>query len=410
MTLGSPRQLLGMGLAFAIIAAAPLRAGQTEPPTAVLAKADALIKEKKYLSAATLLQSDRTLLDNPAVFMKYINLLTDYYVITINGRILALKDLDPEETIESIRGKQGNYRMMGGDIEEVVAEKFRRLPNSPEIRFAVGKYLAFRNTCCGPYGETSPFGNPRQQEFDSFKFAYDHQIYDWWSLFRMGVRTLEAPSEPPSLAIGYLEKARVLNPEDLDVSYNLAVALHAGNRHQEALACIDRVVGRYKSGSLNADAYHVKGRTLDALGKKAEALDCYKKSLQESAWHPGAFQDLLGAYRDAGLHQEYASTVLTNLARDYANPLFFNYYVGFLRDHGTRPVDDAIETDIAALVLPNGQAAGAVYFNLGKLSLIKGNKVLAKERFLKALESFRKMPSPPPGAVKSIQSILQQLP
>jgi tetratricopeptide (TPR) repeat protein len=409
MTIKPIIRSLAIAVVFAVTVSFLYPALQEDAENNSLEKIDTLIKEKKYLSAAEYIGADQGLMEKPAFFMKYINILTDYYAYTINGMIFAMKDLTPEERIEDIRGKQGSYQMIGRNVEKLIADKFKKYPDSPEIQFAVGKYLSFRDICCGNYGEDSPFINPRKQEYDSFKFAYNHQVFTWFSLFRMGFLVLSTQSEPVSQAIDYFRKAYALNPEHLDTSYNLALAYMQDDKREEALECIDRVVGRYGDKNLNADSYHVKGSILYSRDRKKEAIDFYRKALEETAAHPGAFKDLLQSYREAGMKQEYISLVLENLARNYANPLFLNYYVDFLRDHGVQAVDDELEQKIEALPTATEEATGAIYFNLGKLSLIKSNKDKAVERFQKARASFSQMPSPPPHAIESIDSILKQI-
>jgi hypothetical protein len=112
-------------------------------------KIDVLIKGKKYLSAAALIARDKTLMDDPAIFRKYIDLLTDYFASNINGRIFAMKDLASGEEIETIREKGGNFELIPGDVQELIAGKLKKFPDSPQIQFAVGKYLAFQDICYG---------------------------------------------------------------------------------------------------------------------------------------------------------------------------------------------------------------------------------------------------------------------
>lgn len=403
------RGLLMVALTIFVFAMLPLSANQEDTKSATAGKFDALIKDKKYLSAATLISNDRTLLDDSSLVRKYVDLLTDYYVITIGGRVFAMKDLEPGENIEDIRGKQGGYTMISGDVEKLVADKMKAQPESPEIQFAVGKYIAFRKTCCGDDWRDSPFKDPDKQEYDSFKFACDHKVFTWWSLFRMGVHELGSSGDSLDLAINHFKEAYSLNPDHLDTSYNLAVAYMMNKRYQESLVCVDRVVGRYVNPNLNADSYHLKGRVLYALGQKAEAASLYEKALEIVSWHGGAFWELLGLYREAGEKDKYFDLVLKSAARDYRNTLFLNYYVNFLSKNGVRPLDDELEEKLATLPLKTDEEVGAINFNLAKISLLKGDKKMAKERFQRALEALEKLKSPPPNAIEAIRSALRQL-
>ena len=97
MTIKPIIRSLAIAVVFAVTVSFLYPALQEDAENNSLEKIDTLIKEKKYLSAAEYIGADQGLMEKPAFFMKYINILTDYYAYTINGMIFAMKDLLPTE-------------------------------------------------------------------------------------------------------------------------------------------------------------------------------------------------------------------------------------------------------------------------------------------------------------------------
>src|SRR3982074_3412309 len=76
--------------------------------TASLDEARRLAGEKKYESAMAMLdQLER----KPAVLVERIKTALDGYAMCVQGDFFALRDLEPGETIERVRGTPGSYKM-----------------------------------------------------------------------------------------------------------------------------------------------------------------------------------------------------------------------------------------------------------------------------------------------------------
>ena len=117
---------------------------------AVIDSADQLIEQKKYETAFRLLDKEDPKNENVQILSKKTDLLTNYFVTSINHVMFALKDLKEDESVMDYRGKAGNFKMHVFDADSLTrrliqkkGSDFRLYRNMANYWFSV--YLNYRD-------------------------------------------------------------------------------------------------------------------------------------------------------------------------------------------------------------------------------------------------------------------------
>ena len=108
--------------------------------SAVLMSAAKLEAEKKYESAYQVLNKADPKDQQPEIFLQKEKLLLEYYLIALNFQAFGLKDLAAGETVELLRGKEGEYSMHLLDIPQKIAQLRKRFLQDYRLRKGLGDY------------------------------------------------------------------------------------------------------------------------------------------------------------------------------------------------------------------------------------------------------------------------------
>lgn len=371
----------------------------------VEAEVDRLAAQQKYLSAVTAITSSPERLASPRLLRKATHLLVSYYVISVNFGLFALRDLAPGERIEQVRGKAGDYVIVGGDWEKVLFEALAARPEDPELSFAVGEYLS-RGAASG-CGRPQFFTGDRGDDYPYFERAYRAGLRDAWSLFRMGLHHLSA--EPPDLrrAVALFDEALALSPDDVATHYDKAAALMLLGEPAAALVHSRKALGRYGNASLDADTYNLQARIEVALGEVAAAERDFGRALELLPQHDKAFSGLLQLLRSGKKETEYRSRVLKFASLDFANTWPLGVWVEYVGDAGVEAVDREIEKTLATRRYAGLREVGAVFYNLGRFLEIAGDRAGAHRNYRRSLEALRRQKDPPAGSVEVLEKLVE---
>lgn len=368
---------------------------------------DALVTKRQYASAADYIHSRPNLLGEPRFFRQLSHILTNYYTFQVNFGLFATRDLKDGERLEDVRGTKGDHKMVGGDWEKSLHDALNANPASPDINFAVGEYLSLAQNCrCA---NLRLFRGEQADEFRYFERAYKGGVYDYWSLFRMGVHYTTDPHQDFKNAVSFYKKSLQMKPDYTETHFNLASVYYSMSDYKTAKDHATKTLGKYNDANLNADTYANYGRIEAALGNSVSAEKSYLKAREYVRWHARSFDGLIDLYRKGKRFDAYKKTVKDYIALDYSNTYTFNVYVDYLADQKLIPTDRDIAGELAKHQYNRTEETGAVFFNLGRIAELDGNKTLAAQHYAKSLEALKKLSQPPPGAIEALTHSLKRL-
>lgn len=367
---------------------------------------DAMVAQRKYQSAAAYIQGRPDLMAQPRFLRRLSHVLVTYYTMNINFTFFAVKDLQEGERIEDLRGAPGTHQLASGDWEQVLFEAMEKRPADPDLNFAVGEYLS-RGQACG-CARPQRFVGAKGDEFPYFERAYRAGIFDYWSLFRMGVHHMAGDTAALHTAVHLFDESLKEKPDHVATHYNEAVAHVWLGEYALARAHSLQALGRYGNPALDADTYNVQARIELALGDRAAAGKAFARALELKSSHPDAFTGFLGLLRADGQFAEYKRRVLAFAALDFANTWPLGVYAEYVRKAGATDADREIARSLAARQYARDEEVGAVFYNLGRMAEWDGERTLAHARFRKSLEALKRCQRAPPGSIEALTELVKR--
>lgn len=369
-------------------------------------KIENLINDKKYLTAAEYLKEKPELMEQNEYFSKYVHILVNYYAITINFNMFALRDLEKHENIEEIRGQKGTYEMLGVKLEEQLFNRWQASPDSPHLNFAIGEYLS-RGYSCGCLQQTEHFIAPNDSDSPFFEKSLESGISDNWSLFRLGMNHHGQGNLKE--AIKYYQMSLAISDKLPATIYNLAVALYQDHQDKKAKKYAKKSLGIYGNDELDSDTYDLYGSILFDEGNYKEAEKHLTKSLELKAWHPHAFKTLLKLYGKQTKSKQYRALVNKYIAIDYSNTFLFNQYIKHLTEANVNKDDLQVMIDLSNKTYDNDLTTGAVFFSIGRVYALTGENETARTHLKKSLAFMSKIENPPDGSIESLNQLLAEV-
>lgn len=194
--------------------------------------------------------------------------------------------------------------------------------------------------------------------------------------FRMGFALM--CKQNPDEAVGYYRAALAIRPEPV-VYNNLAYALRASGKVDEAIACYERAI---QLNPKYAPAHSNLGIALKAQGKAEPAIDCFRRALELDADFAPAHNNLAIALKKqgdvVGAMKHYQESA--RLAPDAIEP---HYNLGLLLRREGR-LDEAIERFQEVLRIKPDLAVAHSELGIAYTEQKQWNKAIAK--FRKAIE------------------------
>ncbi|UYZ58308.1 tetratricopeptide repeat protein [Hymenobacter latericus] len=237
-----------LGAVLVLLGAGPLRA-QTE--AAVLARAEALIGQKKYESAYRALEQFDPKNAHVAVVLKKEAIALNYYLLSLNLEVFGLRDLGPGEQVAQLRGKPGKYGSYQLPVAQVLGALKRRHPTDYRLDLGLGHYYYTLQQCgCGRQRFADDELLQKAQQY--YAAAHAHQQEDYESRFATGFMLLR--EKQLAAAVPELERSVALNAQYPNAHYNLAYAYAALGRPAEALPHARQAAALYQVAEYKADA------------------------------------------------------------------------------------------------------------------------------------------------------------
>ena len=392
------RTLIFTSLFMLLISQMALSQNQT-----VIDSADNLIEKKQYESAFQLLDKEDPENDDIQILIKKTNLLTEYFVTSINHVMFALKDLDEGESVMDYRGKSGNFKMHVFDADSLTrrlirkeGSDFRLYRNMADYWFSV--YLN--------YGEDS---NNRKSPLDTVNKYSRLAISSGDSHFKTYYKRAFCllMNDKYTEAIPVFEKSIQKNDSFPESHYNLAYAYLQINKFSNALISANRALELYDTPVKKADAARMAGISLMELDKPEKAKMYLKNSLKFAPDNYNTLHNLLEVFFMEDNLMKADSLAKKIFASDPGSPgVAEEIRRIYKKNNNIRGYLDLMRQELKNYDKP--KIKGNIYFNMAEANMPE-EPDKAKEYLFKAKENFKKSVPGDHYVFNVIDKALQQI-
>jgi len=377
------------GLWIGLSLAARVALGQVAAPAA-LAQAAKLEADKQYEAAYEVLDKADPKDQQPAIFLQKEKILLDYYLITLSFQGFGLKNLGPKETVQQLRGQEGQYSMHLVDIPKQLAQLQKRFPQDYRLHKALGDYYYRAVLChCGERDKTDE--QLLKLVLDNYNQAHAHQVGDFMSYYAVGYAHLVQGESAPSVAP--FEKSIALNPDYPTSHYNLAYALMQLKKPTEAIGQAQTALRLYTDPPLKADAAHMLGALYRQQQKPEEARKMWLQSLEIQPQRYASFRSLLELA--VATHAPDATTWATRLYQlNPADDEMFSDIMDIYQTQNQWAEAEAFFSSQVPKAPAEPAAQGLLHFYLAILNMQLKRPQVARPHFLTAQTELRKVVKP----------------
>jgi len=242
--------------------------GLAEVDAASLEKARAFSEEKKYLSAYKLVQDAGA--DEVEAALLRQKLLREFYSTRIGGEMFALRDLEPDQTIEEVRGAAGTSEMFQLNVGNFLKEILKKHPDNPRVHRELGRH----------YFEMADDGDEMAAKLAlrHLSRAVEGGAADSGTYFALGWVHLSAERIDESIVA--FHQCIELLPSYAPGRYNLASALMQKGAFAEALPHALQAAELYEESGFKSDAHSLAGDCHFAMEDLPAALLEYEAADQ----------------------------------------------------------------------------------------------------------------------------------
>ncbi len=368
----------------------------------VLADADRLISEKKYLSAFVLLNKQENGNSNPDIALKKAGLALKYFVNSINHRTFSFRDLKEDEDILDVRGAVGKSYIYALDIEEVFTSLIKNYPEDQRLYVALADYyLDVYERYRGRWEKSD------EEVLKSARSHYDEAMalgdLDSGTFFRAGKTALYMNDLPGAAKL--LETSVQKSGDYAPARYNLAYAYVFQGKPADAAPHAVAAFNMYDKMPLKADAAMLAGQAYMDWGNTEEAM---KYFLLCDKIAPNKYENLrrlMGLYIKLGRGEEAQAVGKRIFETNPANPavarMFLDNYVNSSLE-GELP---GIFHELAAEYAGKPEAVGNALYHLSVYYLHSGESAMVLKTIDEAERSFRKSLKEDHVVFKAIEEI-----
>ncbi len=363
-----------------------------------LLEADKLISAKKYESAFKVLDEFDKTNSIPDIVMAKLDILLNYFVFSVNHRNFSLKDLDANENILDIRGKEGIYSVHNFPADTIINNLLKKYPNNCKLYNSLGTY----------YYEMFQYFNEKPPIevhtlhgliISNYKKVIDGKCDNFMTHYAIGF--IYAIRSNYRESIPYLKKSIELNNKFPNSLYNLAFIYTILKDNTNALKYAELAFEQYNDNKLKSDAARLIGNLQMSNKDTVSALKYYEKANELLPNNYFNIKPLITLYakNNASKFTEYSKKFYE---LEPTNPTIYNDLVAIYKDNNK--IEVLIDFLKSQLNNPknNNLINANLNFYLGTASL-NVNKKKAKEYYLKAKEIFNLVYKPDHDVFKSIE-------
>ncbi len=243
----------------------------------VIEQSRELIKQKKYASAFSILNSFDPKNTKPDVLVEKVDLSLKYHVSSIMHQFFAFADIQPEEDILQYRGKEGNYPLQMFSIQSALDSLMRVYPENALLNKSAG---LFYFEVLINYGDNW-LKEPReliQLAEGNLARAHLMDLADYETYYALGYMKLV--SNRIEQSVPDFLKSIDLKEDFAPSHYNLAYALQSINKINDALTYARSALNLYSNPAQKSDAARMIGAMYQKAGEKVTAKQYYEQAYQ----------------------------------------------------------------------------------------------------------------------------------
>ncbi|MCP4132940.1 MAG: tetratricopeptide repeat protein [bacterium] len=204
----------------------------------IIAKANDLIKQRKYETAFTVLSGYDKNNSKPAIVIAKTELVLAYFVQSINHQLFALKDLNGDESIMGLRqSPTGSYAMISLDIPALYEPLIKKYPKNYKLQKSLGIY----------YYDYSQRFRASEEIIPKYQklliTAYEHGEFDCLTLNY--IANGYNYNRDYDNAILFYKKALAVEPDNPRTNFNLGRVYYVTNQLEQAVPCVKKAFEMY---------------------------------------------------------------------------------------------------------------------------------------------------------------------
>ncbi len=345
--------------------------------TASLDEARRLAGEKKYESAMAMLDE---LERKPAVLVERIKVALDGYAMCIQGDIFALRDLEPGETIERVRGTAGSYKTHVLNMTELQ----KSAPEHAELLIWLGHLAYFRAHQCGPNDATDA-------QAKSF-YERAQQLGAGSGRLRRNLALIYLEERNAAKAVPLFRAILADSADDPQFEYNFGYALYMEKSRKEALPHVERAFHLYKDQKLASEAALLAAIIAWELKDRKKALEMASQAdKHKSENYYSIYTNLFGLYGEMGEWPKAEDLADRLFELDPKNPrLAQDVMEGYAQLNRPGDVDGFFARQLKKQQ-SNQEATGNLLYHRGHWNAQNARRAQARADLLKAREHFAKV-------------------
>ena len=383
-----------------------IHTGLAQTPTAsVLTRAAQLTKEKKYESAFEVLDKADPKNQQPELLLAKEKLVLENYLMSMGHQAFGLRDLTPGETVEKLRGQEGDYSMHMLNLPLELGRLQRKYPTNYALSKGLGDYW-YAVLSCGCGEQDKPEEQKQDLVLRYYNAAHAHGLGDYTSYFGVGYVQLLRDQFAPATAS--FEKSVALKADYPNSHYNLAYALWLQKKPAEGIPHAKVAYDLYvDEPRRRADAARMLGMLQEQQQKPTEAKAAYQQSL---ALNPQDTPSMLGMLRLAvATHAPEATTWATKLYQlNPADDQMFSDIMDIYQKYNQWAEAEAFFSSQLATAPKEAVPQGLLHFYVAILNMQLKRPQQARPHFQEAKKQLTTVMKPDNPAMQLIEKGLAE--
>jgi len=363
-----------------------------------------LLEKRQYLTAINKINSEQSERDTPQLIDIKVQAVIEGFVQSLNHKIFAFKDLEPNEDIYELRRNGGEFNMVVGDLKEEVEEYIIKYPDSYYVYKAAGDY----------YADVLLRYRDQLEEYDYIDL-YKLITANYEKSYSLGFTDISVISSigEYNLRMGNYDKCAKFyelsleeDPRNASYNYNLSIAYQNLSNYEKAMIHSQIAIEEYENADYRADSYNINAFQNRKLNRIDVAIELYIQALQ---LNPDLFYSQTDLV-DLFLQKKDFENARTNFRNFFIRNINdFNKLQNLLKIYFKYEEVDRVHTILTNLIesSDNNINIGTLYYHLGLIDNSIGNNAIpnltnAKEYYLKELNEEE-------GIIKHIDNFIRDI-
>lgn len=365
---------------------------------------DKFVSENQFSDALELLNKIDPNNQHPEAYRRKIEICIDNYIISIGHHLFGLKNLENGETVDNLRGQDGNYSMYMLDIENAGKALLDKFPYDYKLKFAIGKYYHSMHLNCGDCTIST------EESISNFKSlfteSFENGVYDYNSLYAIGYAHVYSQAFKES--IPYFLKSIELNIQYPSSHYNLAYAYLYMDDRQNCIKYAKNALELYSNSRYKSDAAKMIATAYQELKDDKNAYKYFKTA---NKIMPNEYY-ILYSYLNISVKldkKESAELRQSFFQLDPDNPTIYQNLIDIYVNN--KKMDELLDffNNLTYTYNDEPSILGNLYFYSGMLGLELNKVETAKDHFKRAKIEFENIYEPNHQVFTIINEFLDEM-